>query len=113
MRSTKTRSLFQQWSKQGEDEVKKGPSKHKNAIVQEEYVIGQTKSVSKRQARAGSAHAGRAGTGSHLEKSDNKSSGKGKERGKITACYLDGKNQTMPLLKVSYRFLLQSELLTY
>ena len=88
---------------QGDEEIPKGPSKHKNAVVQEEYVIGQTKSVSKKHARAagvaparaaGVAPARAAGVAPARQQQsrDNKSSGKGKERGRITACYLDGMN---------------------
>ena len=72
---------------QGDEEIPKGPSKHKNAVVQEEYVIGQTKSVSKKHARAAGVAPAR-----QQQSRDNKSSGKGKERGRITACYLDGMN---------------------
>ena len=71
---------------QKDDVTKKAPSRHKNAVVQEEYVIGQTKSVSKRHARA-------AGTNSALKqhaRAASKFSSKGKERSKVTACYLDG-----------------------
>ncbi|KAL5266458.1 hypothetical protein ACHWQZ_G003749 [Mnemiopsis leidyi] len=70
---------------EGDDTIKKAPSKHKSVVVQEEYVIGQTKSMSKRHARA-------AGSSSALRqhaRAASKSSSKGKERSRVTACYLD------------------------
>ncbi|XP_063686560.1 U5 small nuclear ribonucleoprotein TSSC4-like [Bolinopsis microptera] len=81
---------------QGDEEIPKGPSKHKNAVVQEEYVIGQTKSVSKKHARAAGVAPARADgvdPARQQQSRDSKSSGKGKERGRMTACYLDDEEE--------------------
>lgn len=64
------------------------PPRHKSAIVQEEYVVGQTKSVSKRKAREGALQS-HAQSRSIAASSNSSSKLKGKGRGNIVACYLE------------------------